>query len=120
MGDPVDPSDDEGPAGPPPMAEPAGAQPPPAPEHEGMPLLQAGLGGLARIEVAMARQSRFYNARAKGAPRPEQILARTTQNLDTTEYFEQGMVVVDMDDEERTQPLPLLHGVKTCHLRTVL
>ena len=79
-------------------------------------------GKLSVHEVILARQSKFLVAPTRGGPgipKPEQIMARTTQNLDTAEYLETNFVTIGKTAAELSQPLPLKGRARTCHLRTV-
>ena len=79
-------------------------------------------GKLSVHEVILARQSKFLAAPTRGGPgvpKLEQIMARTTQNLDTAEYLETNFVTVGKTAAELSQPLPLKGRARTCHLRTV-
>ena len=79
----------QGPAGPPPgPAPPAGAKP------RRTAYKRAKGNKLAEFEVSVARQSRFLPVPARGGPKFEQIMARTTQNMQTLEYYEREAVVV--------------------------
>ena len=115
--DDFDPTDDEGPAGPQPEPDPA------IPRRRGARLRRvpgAVPGRLAVQEVILPRQSKFLAALARGLPKPEQILARATQNLDTAGYLETHFVTLGKTTEELSMPLPLKGKTKTCHLRTVV
>eukprot|EP00959_Pyramimonas_sp_CCMP1952_P146354 3063822-Pyramimonas_sp.AAC.1 len=74
-----DPTDDEGPSGPPPdQGLPPGAK------RKRVDFKAVTNGeNLAKREVIIARQTKFLAAPASGEPKMEHILARTTHNLDT-------------------------------------
>merc|ERR1712113_965929 len=77
--------------------------------------------GLASVEYRLDRQSNFSASKPRSrVPGPGQLLARTTQNLDTMEYFEDRRVVVGWTKDELTQKLPLTGRRKTCSVRVVL
>eukprot|EP00959_Pyramimonas_sp_CCMP1952_P013465 284072-Pyramimonas_sp.AAC.1 len=64
--------------------------------------------GLARLEYRLDRQSNFSAAKPREkVPGKGQLLARTTQNLDTMEYFEDRRIVAGLTKEELTHKLPL-------------
>ena len=97
-----DPTDDEGPAGPPPApAPPAGAK------RRRIAYISAKGKQLAEFEVSITRQTRFFPAPTRGGPKFSQIMARATQNMQTLEYYEREEVVVGKAWEELDKPLPL-------------
>ena len=103
-GDDHGPSDDEGPAGPQPEPDAFVARHPDAVLRN---IPGGAPGRLAVHEVILSRHSKFLAAPARGLPKPEQILARTTQNLDTAEYLETDFVTIGKSAEELSKPLPL-------------
>eukprot|EP00959_Pyramimonas_sp_CCMP1952_P266803 5578038-Pyramimonas_sp.AAC.1 len=85
-----DPTDDEGPSGQPP--DPA---PPPGARRRRVAFDAVRIGeNLAETEVTIPRQTKFLAVPARGGPDVEQIMTRTTQNLDTGKYYEKNAVVV--------------------------
>ena len=74
---------------------------------------------LAERELVVSRQSHFLAAPPRGEPKFEQILARTTQNLQALEYCERETVVAGKSREELSKPLPLTGKAKTAQIRVV-
>eukprot|EP00959_Pyramimonas_sp_CCMP1952_P250947 5245007-Pyramimonas_sp.AAC.1 len=62
---------------------------------------------LAESEATSTGQTKFLAAPARGEPKAEQVMARTTQNLDTGEFHEKNAVVAGKARGELTKPLPL-------------
>eukprot|EP00959_Pyramimonas_sp_CCMP1952_P087808 1837264-Pyramimonas_sp.AAC.1 len=74
-----DPTDDEGPSGPPPDPEL-----PPGARRRRVELDAVRIGeNLAETAVIIARQTKVLAAPARGGPNIEQVMARATQSLDT-------------------------------------
>eukprot|EP00959_Pyramimonas_sp_CCMP1952_P416114 8718272-Pyramimonas_sp.AAC.1 len=77
--------------------------------------------GLAHAEYRLDRQSNSSVAQPRSrVPGPGQLLARTTQNLDTREYYEDERIVAGLSNEELTGKVPLKGRRKTCSIRVVL
>eukprot|EP00959_Pyramimonas_sp_CCMP1952_P429543 8995857-Pyramimonas_sp.AAC.1 len=70
--------------------------------------------GLAQLEHRLDRQSNFSTAKPREkVPGKGQLLARTSQSLDTMEYFEDRRIVAGLTKDELTQKLPLTGRRKT-------
>ena len=66
------------------------------------------------------RATHFLLSRATAGPDPKAVLARTTQNLDTGEFFESARIVTGELEEDLLGPLPIYGKRSYCRLRTVL
>ncbi len=66
------------------------------------------------------RATHFVLDRRDYGPSPASVLARTSQNLDTGEFFEDRRVIIGESTADLLGPLPLTGKRKYCRLKTIL